>query len=98
MIKSVNVPAPETLETASEMPPLDDRIRVMAYAIWEEEGQPEGRADDHWHRAAAIVEAEMAVEQMRDPDWLKRDSALDLTPQTAGEPVASTVRRHARAA
>lgn len=26
-------------------------IRRRAYAIWEREGKPEGRQDDHWRRA-----------------------------------------------
>jgi len=28
-----------------------DRIRLAAYGIWEEEGKPDGRADDHWQEA-----------------------------------------------
>ena len=31
------------------------RIRERAYAIWEQEGRPEGRAWDHWVRAASEV-------------------------------------------
>jgi hypothetical protein len=30
---------------------LDDRIAIRAKQIWEEEGQPVGRADEHWFRA-----------------------------------------------
>lgn len=56
----------------------DERIRRIAYSIWEEEGCPNGCADDHWHRATAIYEAQLGVEQMRDPDWLKlRDGAAE---------------------
>lgn len=29
----------------------DDLIRRRAYAIWESEGRPVGRHDDHWRRA-----------------------------------------------
>lgn len=29
----------------------EDRIRQRAYEIWEREGRPEGRHEDHWHRA-----------------------------------------------
>jgi hypothetical protein len=32
-----------------------DRIQRRAYALWEREGRPEGRADEHWHRAEAEV-------------------------------------------
>ncbi|HVF93002.1 MAG TPA: DUF2934 domain-containing protein [Sphingomonas sp.] len=30
---------------------LEQMVRERAYALWEEEGRPEGRADEHWHRA-----------------------------------------------
>ena len=33
-------------------------IRDRAHAIWEEEGQPEGRDREHWERAAAEIDAE----------------------------------------
>ncbi len=29
----------------------DDRIREIAYFLWLEEGQPEGRAERHWQAA-----------------------------------------------
>jgi hypothetical protein len=36
----------------------DQRIRERAYEIWESEGKPHGRDDDHWRRAEADVEKE----------------------------------------
>ncbi len=33
------------------------RIRELAYAIWQQEGRPEGRAEEHWRMAEAAVEA-----------------------------------------
>jgi Protein of unknown function (DUF2934) len=30
---------------------LDRIVRERAYHLWEEEGRPEGRADEFWHRA-----------------------------------------------
>jgi hypothetical protein len=36
----------------------EERIRRRAYELWVEEGQPEGRAEDNWERARALVEAE----------------------------------------
>ncbi len=29
----------------------DDEIRTRAYRVWEDEGRPEGRHDDHWQQA-----------------------------------------------
>lgn len=31
--------------------PDEHRIRLRAYEIWEEEGRPDGRADEHWMMA-----------------------------------------------
>jgi hypothetical protein len=32
---------------------VSERIKRRAYSLWEEEGRPEGRADEHWFRAEA---------------------------------------------
>lgn len=32
---------------------LEQRIRERAYELWENEGCPEGRGDDHWQQACA---------------------------------------------
>ncbi len=34
----------------------EDRIRRRAYEIWEREGRPEGRASEHWYRAAGELD------------------------------------------
>jgi hypothetical protein len=36
-------------------PGLHERIRWRAYLLWEQDGRPEGRADEHWFRAQAEV-------------------------------------------
>lgn len=33
----------------------DDRIRTRAYQLWEEEGRPEGKHEDHWQRASREI-------------------------------------------
>ena len=38
--------------------PAEDRIRAIAYTLWLEEGQPNGRAEAHWLKAAELVNAE----------------------------------------
>ena len=35
--------------------PNEDRIRAVAYALWLEEGQPDGRAESHWLKANELV-------------------------------------------
>lgn len=36
----------------------EQRIRERAYEIWEREGRPQGRAAEHWARAAGEIAAE----------------------------------------
>jgi hypothetical protein len=59
--------------------PRDERIRLIAYAIWEEEGRPEGRAEEHWYKACELVDAEAVMTapaaETPDPDWLVRAAA-----------------------
>ncbi len=59
----------------------EERIRAIAYAIWEEEGRPDGCSETHWLRACEIVEAE-AVE----PDWLKRKELQEPKAEARHEP------------
>ena len=36
----------------------EERVRQRAYALWEMEGRPEGRADEYWHRARELIDDE----------------------------------------
>jgi hypothetical protein len=45
-------------ENGSAQPPLEERIRIKAYMIWEDEGRPDGRALAHWVLATELVERE----------------------------------------
>jgi hypothetical protein len=36
----------------------EDRVRARAHAIWEAEGRPAGRAEEHWDRARRELEAD----------------------------------------
>jgi hypothetical protein len=39
-------------------PRIDDSmIAEAAFHLWEAEGRPNGRAEDHWHRARTALEA-----------------------------------------
>jgi hypothetical protein len=40
------------------LPIAEDRIRYVAYALWLEEGCPEGRAESHWLKALEMLAAE----------------------------------------
>jgi Protein of unknown function (DUF2934) len=57
----------------------DQAIRERAYFLWENEGRPEGRALDHWQRAAAeerLVDEEKVLAGRSDaniPAMLTKD-------------------------
>jgi hypothetical protein len=38
--------------------PSEEEIRIRSYLIWEREGRPEGKAEEHWLRAKAELDAE----------------------------------------
>jgi len=45
----------------------DDEVRQIAYRIWEEEGYPEGRDQEHWYKAEATwQERRDQMEHMAD--------------------------------
>ena len=37
------------------MTATEDRVRAIAYSLWLEEGQPEGRAESHWLKAMELA-------------------------------------------
>ena len=53
--------------SGTEQEDPEARIRERAHALWEEEGRPEGRAEEHWERARRLVEAE---EEPKRPDMV----------------------------
>lgn len=34
----------------------DEQIRERAHQLWEQDGKPDGKADDYWHRARQELE------------------------------------------
>jgi hypothetical protein len=43
------------------------RIEQRAYLFWEAEGQPHGRHEEHWHRAARQIEVEETMHIAEKP-------------------------------
>jgi hypothetical protein len=45
-------PLDDTVSSDSETKlGLEQSVRERAYALWDEEGRPEGQTDEYWHRA-----------------------------------------------
>lgn len=54
--------APRQRVTPPPAPPPDlERIRMRAYQIWEQEGRPHGRDEEHWREAERQLEVEFRI-------------------------------------
>jgi len=59
---------PQSPETSPE---IFERIRALAHQRWEDEGRPEGRAEQHWLTAEAIIKTQMEAAGTEKPEWLR---------------------------
>jgi hypothetical protein len=48
----------EELQMSGTEQDIETRIRERAYALWDQDGRPEGRADEYWEKARQLIEAE----------------------------------------
>lgn len=71
-----------TRRTATSRPPTHDEIAARAYAMWEDQGRPEGHDSDIWLAAERALRDEAAG--YREVDQLPADAedldALEITP------------------
>lgn len=52
------------MKTTQLEPPTHDEIAAIARSLWEGEGRPEGKAEEHWRLAEALRrEAQEAAKQ-----------------------------------
>jgi hypothetical protein len=58
-------------------------IRERAYEIWEREGRPVGRAEEHWQRAAAEIAAQRSPAPPAPEAAPASDPAPERTPAPA---------------
>ena len=50
------------------MATTEEKIRELAYAIWEQEGRPDGKDVEHYYRAKQIIEQlEASATQLAPP-------------------------------
>ncbi|MDF0488748.1 DUF2934 domain-containing protein [Sphingomonas sp. H39-1-10] len=71
------------------------QVRQRAHAIWIEQGQPEGVADQHWAQAeaefdaAAASESGAAVTEAADAPAVEPEAAVEPTPPAEPESAAA---------
>lgn len=69
---------------------IEERVRARAHLIWEREGRPEGREQEHWDQALA----ELAEEAAAGADAPKKRAVRKAAPTAAdGEPAPAPKRR-----
>ena len=78
----------------------EDRIRQRAYALWEQEGRPEGRDRHHWEQASGEMQAGDAPERSSSsPERPKGETRLSgnatVDQLTPAEASAATMRNSA---
>jgi len=60
-------------QTTNIEPTREERIGLLAYEIWQREGCPDGKHEDHWHLACDIIDAEdQGTAPTAMPAWLSR--------------------------
>jgi hypothetical protein len=72
----------------------EQRIREIAYFLWENEGRPGDRAELHWAAAEAIVDAEDA----KAPEKVIEQSPRDVLPAAGSRADAARPPRRSGAA
>ena len=53
----------------------EERVGLLAFQLWEEQGKPDGKEEEHWYLACKIIDGEAAGETSEAlPTWLNRGS------------------------
>ena len=63
----------------------DDLVRERAYFIWEREGRPEGREQEHWQAAVRELEVELGLAKSRAKNGMRAKTVSKL-PELNGTP------------
>ena len=66
----------------------EHRIRVRAFEIWESQGRPVGRADEHWQAALIEIDAEPETAEAPPAETPKPSPAEEPKPKKAGSKAA----------
>lgn len=70
----------------------DDDIRRKAYELWEEEGRPEGKHDEHWRKAHERVRgtAPMPGADMQPPNERADEQDKAMLPENRADELTQT--------
>jgi len=68
----------------------EEQIRALAYTIWEQEGCPEGKREEHYYRAKQILEEKEATSGV---DFEPPPSVINLPSTPSPKKGKSSTRR-----
>lgn len=61
----------------------EEQIRELAYRLWEEEGRPEGKDQEHYFKARKILEDKEAMPVIQLPSSLAKKAVATIAKTTA---------------
>lgn len=76
----------------------EDQIRHRAYQIWEEEGRPHGRQDEHWLKAMAELGSSSGAEAGDPHPGMMGDGSEEQNLGQPGNPAARITEAEVSAA
>ena len=65
-----HVSTPELPEIQTD---LEARKREIAHRLWEENGRPDGKAEEHWAQACLIL-MDLGAGPVENPIWLQKQA------------------------
>ena len=72
----------------------ESHVREAAYHLWLKEGCPDGRDEDHWHKARAQLEADRLQPAPKARRAAKpKTAAAKSSPSATAEPGAGTAKK-----
>lgn len=87
----------EKQETPVAAAERDQRRREIAYQLWEQEGRPDGRADEHWSKAGLmLLDLEMQAPGEEAPAWLRKGGMEPVTPETVSTSALDELRERVK--
>ena len=85
-MRSSKKTTPTPAVPAPPPPPTHEQIARVAYAVWEREGRPHGRAVEHWRQATAQlarVERDELVKPKPSFGPKRKLGLVEITPEPA---------------
>lgn len=62
--------AEESESIQNENDSFEERKKMIAHQMWEDEGQPEGQAERHWSQACLVIMTMTDEHENLNPEWL----------------------------